>query len=160
LRIPTPLPEAGQAKGLSVNIDIIEDCKVVCKVDVKGRKAPLKLYVKHDLSKFFQTALQPDLKVFISDETKNPGEKNSQQIFINPEGKFLVKKTKVPEELGADGKPKQSKKFVKKSKKIMEDAFECQYIYIAFYSEQGSSIQVACSFPNQEIKAIREDDKL
>jgi hypothetical protein len=77
--------------------------------------------------------LQNDIKVYVSDENKNPGEKNSQQIFINPESRFIIKKKKIEEELGADGKPKKSKKFNKKDRS-MEDMFECKSIYLGIYS--------------------------
>lgn len=55
-----------------------------------------------------------DLKVYVSDENKNPDEKTSQQIFVNPGGKIIIKKQIIPEELGPDGKPKKkAKKFNK-----------------------------------------------
>jgi hypothetical protein len=139
INIPTPNIEAAQSKGQSVIIDIIEDCKIVCKIDVSGRKAPLKMYVKELKLDLFKMTSVEVLKVFVSDENKNPDEKTSQQIFVNPGGKFIIKKQIIPEELGPDGKPKKAKKFSKKDKNT-EDCFECKSIYIGFYSSNGCSL--------------------
>lgn len=70
----------------------------------------------------------------------------------------MIKKVKPDEELGPDGNPK--KKFTKKDRN-MEDCFECKSIFVAFYSEKGCSLNVSCSFPNQDVKGYeRDDDKI
>lgn len=77
IKVAPPSESQGQSKGAWTNLDIIEDCKVICRVDVYARKAPLKIYLKQKCDNLFQmtsVGLQNDIKVYVSDENKNPGE--------------------------------------------------------------------------------------
>ena len=40
--------EAGKARGPDKGVDIIEECELICKVDVAGRKAPLKINIEYE----------------------------------------------------------------------------------------------------------------
>ena len=50
IHIQSPPIEAGQAKGPNKNVDLIEGCELICRVDVGGRKTPLKINIEYDLS--------------------------------------------------------------------------------------------------------------
>jgi len=46
--LKTPSYEAGKARGPAASVDVIENCEMIVKVDVKGRKAPLKIYINYE----------------------------------------------------------------------------------------------------------------
>ena len=48
--IQCPPIEAGKVKGPPKNIDLIEGCELICRVDVGGRKTPLKINIDYDIS--------------------------------------------------------------------------------------------------------------
>jgi len=41
--------EAGKARGPDKVVDIIEECELICKVEVAGRKAPLKINIDYEV---------------------------------------------------------------------------------------------------------------
>lgn len=50
--IPIEVPDInqGNARGPEKKVDIISNCQIVIKIEVKGRKAPLKINFHHDCS--------------------------------------------------------------------------------------------------------------
>ena len=43
-----PVPSDGPKRGSTTDIDVIEDCPLICKVEVQGRKAPLRVYFEFE----------------------------------------------------------------------------------------------------------------
>lgn len=83
-------------RGPNTNFDIIEDCQITCKIKVKDRRGPFKVYINYNrneekpsenLVKKFKDKPKPksnltnltnnpDLKIYVSD-LKAPNEANS-----------------------------------------------------------------------------------
>lgn len=101
------------SRGPIKTFDIIQDCQVTCKIAVKDRKGPFKIYIGYNdngnklnqqflssalIKNFIETAKSnlniPDLKVFVS-EQKNPGPENSTQFFVNPISKIWIRNKPV-----------------------------------------------------------------
>ena len=45
IKIQSPSVDEGTVKGGPVEIEVIENCKIICQVDVLGRKGPLKIHI-------------------------------------------------------------------------------------------------------------------
>ena len=150
LLIKSPDPKEGPKRGPQRSIDIIESCPLICKVDVSGRKAPLRIHVEYENQveddKRPKTAKVAgerqnikDLRVFASDKSKNPKENDCLQAFYNPGKGFTIRLPEVPEA--------QLQKMKAKDAKILREQFQCQYIYLSFNSVMSQSLNVCCSFP-------------
>ena len=105
-----PALEEGNIKGPVHKVDIIEDCQVVCRVEVLGRKIPLKVHLDFDEAKKdaysnpsstkndktkphggrFTFGHRPkkkqlkNLRVYASNESNCPDEITAKQMFLNP----------------------------------------------------------------------------
>jgi hypothetical protein len=80
-----------------------------------------------------------DVKVYVSDSNKDPGEGTSQFVFVNPNGKFMIRKIVQPI-LNEKKLPKDKKE--EKKDKNLDVVFECASIYIAFYSSAGCHLHL------------------
>lgn len=80
----------------SVNIDLIEQTPIYCKIETGSKVPPLKLHIEHQEAVAAQSGIlnkrkrrQPlvplknDWKIFVSDKSLEPNEVNSQYIFNN-----------------------------------------------------------------------------
>ena len=90
----------------------------------------------------------PDLKIYVTDDAKEPNEHNSYMQFTNPQSKIVIKQKEVIQAAQDKEKGKTMQK-KKKSSAQQEDIFNAKFIFISIYSMKGGPITLSCSFPNQ-----------
>ena len=92
------------------------------------------------------TEVYGDLHIFTSSTYKEPTKLNCTQEFSNPFS-YVIINNKDPNET-IDAAPS------KKKKGNEEDRFECEKLYISFYSSKGCTVNVSTSFPQEKEKVI------
>lgn len=93
----------------------------------------------------------PDLKIFVSDYDKFPTAQTAFQVVTNPGTKFTIRRNYNA--LGTLETEKLDKvvsgKNITRAQTATKDQFNCHCIYLTIASEQGCTVGISCSFPEQ-----------
>lgn len=101
----------------------------------------------------FDEAKLPDLKIYVSESSKQPDEHNSYMNFTNPSSRIMIKRkeaiNQASQAMEAEMKKKDQKGTKRRQGITNEEVFNDKFLYLSLYSMKGCTITLACSFPNQ-----------
>ena len=134
-------PPGDGGKAPAQRIEIFQDCEIMCKVEVKDRKLPLKLHITYHAEDAETTFVKKSLIVYASTVTHYPTKENCTHTFVNPSGKILID----------DSNP-----YINTGRKqnSVADSFNNDSVHLSLNSRKGCIISIACQFPNE----VEKDD--
>lgn len=148
----TVRPKGDGAPGPPCIVDLIEGCQVYCRINVKGRKQPLRIGLRVDGQ---PPSIQRcgELALYLTDAGRDPTPEEHQKRFLNPGGRIMVRDLRGVAEDPRSALTRTSVKAVQQAGPAPADdpeLFAGDWLYICCVAAKGCSLTLSCQFTAED----------